>query len=319
MIRFPPDVDKAKAFDEGKRLARAVTALFPPEVKLEFEKVWHPYLLIGKKMYGGYKFVDVGKPGKFERKGLSSVRGDKIKFVKRLTDTTVQSLCDDGTPDRAIQIIEENLLMLVEDRVDPAEFVIQQKLTKAVDDYDSGTRHANVAREMMLKDIGTAPKAGELVLYVMAQHKKTGVARTMAHTHFMEERDTYRINTVHYIEKLIVEALGKLLDVPGVSRDPYRLFGKYVAMARGKAMRTDVSKFAVESLPLPNADTAAPDASAPDSDVVVLGNGVAPYSKAKMKRDKERKKRQRAEQASSLGVPRAAIGKGSLSSFIKEV
>jgi DNA polymerase elongation subunit (family B) len=318
MIRFPPGMDRAAVFTRAIELAKGVTSLFPAEIKLEFEKVFEPYLLIGKKTYAGYKYTKVEAPDLIDgvlkpmQKGLASVRGDKIPIVRRLTTQVVSALCDDRLPERAIALLEQNLQLLVDDQIDPADFAIEQKLKKDADDYSASTRHAAVAREMAERDIGTAPKSGEKVVYIIAQHKRTGVTKPMAYEYFLEERADYRVDTVYYIENLIVEALGKLLDVPGLSADPYRIFERFVGMAKSKSMRTDMHRFLT-------ADTSTTAVSTTESNVVVLGNGEMPLSKSKMKRDKDLKKRDRADKAKRLGIKPQAVGKGSLAGFLKEM
>ena len=65
MIRFPRDWTRERVFQVAKRLADEVTALFPKEVKLDFEKVWHPYILLKKKNYAGLKFEKVDDKPKY--------------------------------------------------------------------------------------------------------------------------------------------------------------------------------------------------------------------------------------------------------------
>jgi DNA polymerase delta subunit 1 len=48
MVKFGVS-DLAASMEMGKEAARDVSKLFPPPVKLEFEKVYFPYLLMNKK------------------------------------------------------------------------------------------------------------------------------------------------------------------------------------------------------------------------------------------------------------------------------
>ena len=45
--------DVAQAMDLGREAAEHVSATFAKPIKLEFEKVYNPYLLISKKRYAG--------------------------------------------------------------------------------------------------------------------------------------------------------------------------------------------------------------------------------------------------------------------------
>lgn len=47
----------------GLEASAMISKTFLRPIKLEFEKVYHPLLLITKKRYAGVKYVDAGKPG----------------------------------------------------------------------------------------------------------------------------------------------------------------------------------------------------------------------------------------------------------------
>lgn len=52
-------------------------------IKLEFEKVYHPYLLINKKRYAGLYFTRPEKHDKMDCKGIETVRRDNCPLVAR--------------------------------------------------------------------------------------------------------------------------------------------------------------------------------------------------------------------------------------------
>ena len=51
--------DVERAMELGREAAAAVSKTFPPPVKLEFEKVYFPYLLMNKKRYAGLLWTKV--------------------------------------------------------------------------------------------------------------------------------------------------------------------------------------------------------------------------------------------------------------------
>jgi hypothetical protein len=51
-----------------------VTKIFPTPIKLEFEKVYCPYLLMNKKRYAGLLWTRPEKYDKMDTKGLETVR-----------------------------------------------------------------------------------------------------------------------------------------------------------------------------------------------------------------------------------------------------
>jgi DNA polymerase delta subunit 1 len=73
MINFGvPTVGEAMPI--AMRAAKEVSAIFPDPIKLEFEKVYFPYLLMNKKRYAGLLWTNPDKYDKMDAKGLETVR-----------------------------------------------------------------------------------------------------------------------------------------------------------------------------------------------------------------------------------------------------
>lgn len=69
MIKFGnPDLPSAMAL--GAEAAAFVTKRFITPIKLEFEKVYFPYLLISKKRYAGLYWTKPDKYDKMDTKGI---------------------------------------------------------------------------------------------------------------------------------------------------------------------------------------------------------------------------------------------------------
>ena len=51
----------------GKKAAAEISKTFDDPIKLEFEKVYHPYLLIAKKRYAGVYYTNYLKPDKVDK------------------------------------------------------------------------------------------------------------------------------------------------------------------------------------------------------------------------------------------------------------
>ena len=50
---------------------------FVSPIKLEFEKVYYPYLLMNKKRYAGLLWTKVDKHDKIDAKGIETCKTDK--------------------------------------------------------------------------------------------------------------------------------------------------------------------------------------------------------------------------------------------------
>jgi DNA polymerase delta subunit 1 len=69
MVKFGPN-DLVKVMAMGAEAADFVSAKFIKPIKLEFEKVYYPYLLISKKRYAGLYWTKPEKYDKMDAKGI---------------------------------------------------------------------------------------------------------------------------------------------------------------------------------------------------------------------------------------------------------
>lgn len=81
-----------EAMELGKEAADYVSSKFVKPIKLEFEKVYFPYLLINKKRYAGLYFTKPDKYDKMDCKGLETVRRDNCPLVANMMNTCLQIL-----------------------------------------------------------------------------------------------------------------------------------------------------------------------------------------------------------------------------------
>jgi DNA polymerase elongation subunit (family B) len=78
MVLFgPPDI--ARCMEMGTEAAEWVSGQFVNPIKLEFEKVYYPYLLISKKRYAGLYWTNPNKYDKMDAKGIEVQRSLRRK------------------------------------------------------------------------------------------------------------------------------------------------------------------------------------------------------------------------------------------------
>lgn len=82
---------KEEAFRIGYEIAETVTAMNPAPIKLKFEKVYLPCVLMAKKRYVGYKYetVDATEAG-FDAKGIETVRRDGVLAQRKMTENCLK-------------------------------------------------------------------------------------------------------------------------------------------------------------------------------------------------------------------------------------
>ena len=91
MVKFGVET-VAEAMELGHIAATQVSKKFIKPIKLEFEKVYFPYLLINKKRYAGLYFTKPDKHDKMDCKGLETVRRDNCPLVAMVLNKCLEKL-----------------------------------------------------------------------------------------------------------------------------------------------------------------------------------------------------------------------------------
>jgi len=94
MVKFGTK-DLAEAMKLGEEAANFVSSKFVRPIKLEFEKVYFPYLLINKKRYAGLYYTRPEKYDKMDTKGIETVRRDNCLLVQTVIERVLRMILID--------------------------------------------------------------------------------------------------------------------------------------------------------------------------------------------------------------------------------
>jgi DNA polymerase delta subunit 1 len=100
MVKFGVKTPE-EAMKLGKDAADFVSSKFIRPIKLEFEKVYFPYLLINKKRYAGLYWTNPQKYDKMDSKGIETVRRDNCRLVQTVIETVLHKILIDRDLDGA--------------------------------------------------------------------------------------------------------------------------------------------------------------------------------------------------------------------------
>lgn len=82
---------KDQAFAIGEEIAETITKANPRPIKLKFEKVYHPCVLLAKKRYVGFKYeFQQQKDPDFDAKGIETIRRDGIPATQKMQETCLK-------------------------------------------------------------------------------------------------------------------------------------------------------------------------------------------------------------------------------------
>ncbi|KAN0061513.1 DNA-directed DNA polymerase delta [Thecaphora frezii] len=209
MVKFGVQ-DLAKAMELGAEAAAKVSKTFIDPIKLEFEKVYYPYLLISKKRYAGLYWTRPDKHDKMDTKGIETVRRDNCRLVQTVIDTCLRKMLIDrdvkGAEEYAKQIISD----LLQNKVDMSQLVITKALAKA--DYAAKQAHVELAERMRKRDAGSAPALGDRVAYVIIKASKGSAAYERSEDPIYVLENNIPIDTRYYLENQLSKPLLRIFE-----------------------------------------------------------------------------------------------------------
>ncbi|KAB1274909.1 DNA polymerase delta catalytic subunit [Camelus dromedarius] len=203
----------AEAMALGREAADWVSGHFPSPIRLEFEKVYFPYLLISKKRYAGLLFSS--RPDAHDRmdcKGLEAVRRDNCPLVANLVTASLRRLLIDRDPAGAVAHAQDVISDLLCNRIDISQLVITKELTRAASDYAGKQAHVELAERMRKRDPGSAPSLGDRVPYVIISAAKGVAAYMKSEDPLFVLEHSLPIDTQYYLEQQLAKPLLRIFE-----------------------------------------------------------------------------------------------------------
>lgn len=201
-----------EAMKLGKEAADFVTQQFVKPIKLEFEKVYYPYLLINKKRYAGLYYTRPDKFDKMDCKGIETVRRDNCRLAASLINTCLQKILIDRDPNGAVAYAQQVISDLLCNKVDISNLVITKELTKTDKEYAAKQAHVELAHRMAKRDAGSAPKLGDRVPYVIINAPKGTAAYMKSEDPLYVLENNIPIDTQYYLDNQISKPLLRIFE-----------------------------------------------------------------------------------------------------------
>eukprot|EP00039_Didymoeca_costata_P030835 m.31646 g.31646 ORF g.31646 m.31646 type:complete len:1080 (+) comp8334_c0_seq1:529-3768(+) len=204
--------DMQEVMTVAEEAAAYVTKHFVSPIKLEFEKVYFPYLLINKKRYAGLYWTNPEKYDKMDTKGLVTVRRDNCPLVVTLINTCLQKLLIERNVEAAISYAKSVIADLLQNKIDISQLVITKQLSKTRDDYDAKQAHVELAERMRKRDPGSAPSMGDRVPYVFIKSHKNAKGYEKSEDPIYVLEKNIPLDTKFYLEKQLTNPLLSIFE-----------------------------------------------------------------------------------------------------------
>jgi len=211
MVRFGVKT-VAEAMKLGLEAAEAVSEKFVKPIKLEFEKVYFPYLLINKKRYAGLYFTKPDTWDKIDCKGIETVRRDNCPMVAKMLNSCLNKILVERNPNGAVEFVKQTISDLLCNRIDISQLVITKELTKSDEEYANKQAHCELAKKMKKRDAGNAPKLGDRVPYVIIAASKGTPAYQKAEDPIYVLENNIPIDAEHYLTNQLSKPLLRIFE-----------------------------------------------------------------------------------------------------------
>ncbi|KAH1255361.1 DNA polymerase delta catalytic subunit [Glycine max] len=201
-----------EAMNLGREAAEYISGTFTKPIKLEFEKVYYPYLLISKKRYAGLFWTKPDNFDKMDTKGIETVRRDNCLLVKNLVNDCLHKILIDRDIPGAVQYVKNAISDLLMNRMDLSLLVITKGLTKTGDDYEVKAAHVELAERMRKRDAATAPNVGDRVPYVIIKAAKGAKAYEKSEDPIYVLENNIPIDPQYYLENQISKPIMRIFE-----------------------------------------------------------------------------------------------------------
>lgn len=164
-----PGRTRADAFRIGAEIAREITAANPRPIKLKFEKVYHPCVLLAKKRYVGFKYESPSQTEPdFDAKGIETVRRDGTPAEQKIEEKALKILFRTADLSQVKRYFQAQCAKILTGRVSVQDFCFAKEVKLGTyADRGPPPPGALIATRRMLRDPRAEPQYGERVPYVV--------------------------------------------------------------------------------------------------------------------------------------------------------
>ena len=211
---------KDQAFDIGNEIAKAITDINPRPVKLKFEKVYSPCVLLAKKRYVGFKYEhQAQEEPEFDAKGIETVRRDGTPAEQKIEEKALKLLFRTADLSRVKSYFQEQCIKIMTGRVSIQDFCFAREVKLGTySDKGPPPPGALISTRRMLKDPRTEPQYGERVPYVVITGAPGArlIDRCVA-PDILLQNDHVELDAEYYISKNLIPPLERIFNLVGAS------------------------------------------------------------------------------------------------------
>ncbi|KAL1870043.1 DNA polymerase zeta [Paecilomyces lecythidis] len=242
---------REQAFDIGEEIAKTVTEMNPRPVKLKFEKVYHPCVLLAKKRYVGFKYErrDQTEP-EFDAKGIETVRRDGTPAEQKIEEKALKLLFKTADLSKVKSYFQDQCAKIMQGRVSIQDFCFAREVRLGTySEKGLPPPGALISAKRMLEDPRLEPQYGERVPYVVITGAPGSrlIDRCVAPEVLLHDAQL-ELDAEYYITKNIIPPLERIFNLVGANvRQWYDEMPKFQRIRRVEGAITKDTKKTLES------------------------------------------------------------------------
>ncbi|KAF9652022.1 hypothetical protein BDM02DRAFT_3153972 [Thelephora ganbajun] len=212
---YLPGKTKDQAFRIGYDIANTITVMNPSPIKLKFEKVYLPCVLLAKKRYVGFKYETPDETVPiFDAKGIETVRRDGVLAQRKMTETCIKILFRTQDLSKVKQYCYSSWEKILDNRASIQDFVFAKEVRLGTySDKGAPPPGAMVAARRRAVDPNDEPQYGDRIAYVIT----VGETDTRLADRAVPPEDMFQrqIDGVYYITHVLIPPLERVFNLVG--------------------------------------------------------------------------------------------------------
>lgn len=211
---------KDEAFDIGQEIAKTITDMNPRPVKLKFEKVYFPCVLLAKKRYVGFKYESKNqKEPEFDAKGIETVRRDGTPAEQKIEEKALKILFRSADLSQVKTYFQRQCSKIMKGKVSLQDFCFAKEVKLGTySDKGLPPPGALISTRRMLEDPRAEPQYGERVPYVVITGAPGArlIDRCVAPDELLRN-DNNELDAEYYISKNLIPPLERIFNLVGAN------------------------------------------------------------------------------------------------------
>ncbi|TCD71522.1 DNA polymerase zeta [Steccherinum ochraceum] len=209
---------KDQAFRIGHDIADTVTAMNPAPIKLKFEKVYLPCVLMAKKRYVGWKYEtpDEREAG-FDAKGIETVRRDGVPAQRKMVETCLKILFRTQDLSKVKEYCYNSWTRILEDKASLQDFIFAKEVKMGTySEKGPPPPGVVVAARRVIEDPNDEAHYGERIPYVIVRGNPLDrlVDKAVAPDVVLNDGQLH-IDAAYYIGRVLIPPLERIFNLMG--------------------------------------------------------------------------------------------------------